>query len=37
MGYLNETLSSKLILFLKTTKFDQFINKNVTDMEIIYQ
>ena len=37
MGYLNETLTNKLILFLKITKFDQFIDKNVTEMEIIYQ
>ena len=36
MGYLNETLTNKSILFLKITKFDQFIDKNVTDMEIIY-
>ena len=36
MGYLNETLTNKSILFLKITKFDQFTDKNVTDMEIIY-
>ena len=37
LGYLDETLTNKLILFLKITKFDQFIDKNVTEMEIIYQ
>ena len=37
IGYLNETMTNKLILFLKITKFDQFIDKNVTEMEIIYQ
>ena len=37
MGYLNETLTSELILFLKISKFDQFIDMNVTEMEIIYQ
>ena len=36
MGYLNETLTNKSILFLKITNFDQFTDKNVTDMEIIY-
>ena len=25
MGYLNKTLTNKFILFLKITKFDQFI------------
>ena len=34
MGYLDETFTNKLILFLKTTKFDQFIDKNVAEMEI---
>ena len=37
MSYLNETLTNKLMLFLKIAKFDQFIDKNVTEMEIIYQ
>ena len=37
MGYLNNTLKKKLILFLKITTFDQSIDKNVTEMEIIYQ
>ena len=37
MGYLNETLTNKLALFLKITKFDQFTDNNVTELEIIYQ
>ena len=37
MGYLNETLTKKLIIFLKITNFDQFVHKNVTEMVIIYQ
>ena len=37
MGYLNEILQSKLILFLKITKFDQSIDKIVNEKEIIYQ
>ena len=36
MGYLNATLTNKLILFLKITKFDQFIDKNVTECRLFY-
>ena len=30
-------MTNILIIFLKITKFDQFIDKNATEMEIIYQ
>ena len=36
MGYLNATLTNKLILFLKITKFDQFLDKNVTECRLFY-